>query len=129
MISQHILTTSEDLKDQPLYIESSQFQIHHMIVNKCRNAGFEPKIVFETSGFSLCHKMVRQNRGISVAVEFIYDDMKEDGIKLIPFEEPDLRWEANMFTCNSESSNPAVRLFQKHIQNWIQKLQTSEIMR
>ena len=121
--------TIEDLKDQPLYIESSQFQIHHLIVNKCREAGFEPDIVFETSGFSLCHKMVKQNKGISVTVNFIYDDMKEDGIKQIPFEEHELRWNANMFTRKSESANPAVRLFQEHIQSWIQKLQTGEIMR
>lgn len=121
--------TIEDLKDQPLYIESSQFQIHHLIVNKCREAGFEPDIVFETSGFSLCHKMVKQNKGISVTVNFIYDDMKEDGIKQIPFEEHELRWNANMFTRKSESANLAVRLFQEHIQSWIQKLQTGEIAR
>ena len=61
-----------DLKGERLYLESPEFSIHHLIVDKCREAGFEPNLVFETSGFSLCHKMVQQNKGISVTVEFYF---------------------------------------------------------
>lgn len=67
--------TIQDLKDEPLYIESGEFKIHDMIVDKCREAGFEPNIIFETSGFSLCHKMVRENKGITVTVDFISDEV------------------------------------------------------
>ena len=68
----------KDLEGERLYIESPEFHIHSLIVEKCRKAGFEPNIVFETSGFSLCHKMVQQNKGISVTVDFIFDDMKQE---------------------------------------------------
>ena len=57
-----------DLKEERLYIESGEFYIHDLIVEKCQAAGFEPNIVFETSGFSLCHKMVKKKKGISVTV-------------------------------------------------------------
>lgn len=128
-LSERNSVTVLDLKNQPLYIESSQFHIHHLITNACRAAGFEPDIVFETSGFSLCHKMVQQNKGISVSIDFISDDMSKNGLKLIPFEEKDLVWTASMLTRKSESANPAVQLFSEHIQRWIQQLRRGEITR
>ena len=76
-----------DLQGERLYIESPEFHIHHLILDKCREAGFEPDIVFETSGFSLCHKMVQQNKGISVTVDFIFEDMKQKGLVMIPFDD------------------------------------------
>ena len=76
-----------DLKGERLYIESSEFHIHQLILEKCRQAGFEPEIAFETSGFSLCHRMVQKNKGISVTVDFIFDDMGQGNTVMIPFEE------------------------------------------
>lgn len=59
-LSSKASVTIEDLRNQPLYLESSEFYIHHLIVKRCMDAGFTPDIVFETSGFSLCHKMVKK---------------------------------------------------------------------
>ena len=86
-LSEQESVTIEDLKNRPLYIESSQFAIYHLIMKKCEEAGFQPDIAFQTSGFSLCHKMVKENKGISVTVDFVFDDMKEQGLRLIPFSE------------------------------------------
>ena len=85
-LSKRESVTIEDLKDRPLYIESSQFAIYHMIMQKCKEAGFQPDIAFQTSGFSLCHKMVKANKGVSVTVDFVFDDMKESVMRLIPSE-------------------------------------------
>ena len=77
-LSRKETVTIQDLRGEPLYIESREFKIHDLIVNKCREAGFEPNIMFETSGFSLCHKMVRENKGISVTVDFVSDAVYEN---------------------------------------------------
>ena len=128
-LSRKETVTIEDMKDEPLYIESSQFYIYHLITEKCRQAGFEPKIVFQTSGFSLCHKMVSANKGISVAVDFIYEDMKKSGMKLIPFSDGIYEWKACMLTRKEEKENEAVRLFGEHIVQWLDKIQKGEIKR
>ena len=86
-LSRKETVTIRDLEGEPLYLESSEFYIHHLIRNRCLEAGFTPNIVFETSGFSLCHKMVRENRGISVVVDFVFDDMGNDEMCLIPFSD------------------------------------------
>ena len=121
--------TIEDLYGEPMFIESSQFHIYHLITEKCEEAGFQPNIIFQTSGFSLCHKMVKENKGISVTVDFVYDDMREAGMKLIPFSDGNYEWRACMITRRDEEENEGVQCFRKHVQEWLQKLRVGEIIR
>lgn len=128
-LSENESVTIEALKGRPLYIESSQFAIYHMIMEKCKDAGFEPEIAFQASGFSLCHKMVKANKGISVTVDFIFDDMKESGMKMIPFSDSRYEWKACMITRRDEAENEAVQCFREFVQEWIWKIKTGEIIR
>lgn len=119
----------KDLEGEPLYIESSQFVIYHLIMDRCLAAGFAPDVVFETSGFSLCHKMVKANKGISVTVDFVYDDMKGTGMRLIPFSDGIYEWNACMITRREEHANEAVQKFRRHIEDWLEKIRNGEIIR
>ena len=92
-------------------------------------AGFQPDIAFQTSGFSLCHKMVKENKGISVTVDFVFDDMKEQGLRLIPFSDDVYEWKACMITRKEEAENEAVQCFLQFIQEWIGKIKSGEIIR
>lgn len=111
--------TIMDLKDQPLYIENSEFNIHHLITSKCRAAGFTPNIIFETSGFSLCHKMVKRRKGISVTVDFIYDDMQDENLVMVPFSDGQYLWSTYILTRTDEKISPDTALFLKHVMTWI----------
>lgn len=121
--------TIQDLKGEPLFIESGEFKIHDMIVDKCREAGFEPNIIFETSGFSLCHKMVRENKGITVTVDFISDDMGVSNMVLIPFSDGKYEWKICMLTRKNEVVGNGVDLFQKHVKEWMDKIREGIITR
>ena len=114
-LSQKQYVEITDLKNEPLYLESSDFYIHHLIVEKCKLAGFTPNIIFETSGFSLCHKMVRKNKGISVVVDFVFDDMGDDSMTLIPFCDGNYEWTTYMLTRKEKDISPDILLFQKHV--------------
>lgn len=119
----------EDLKDEPLYIESSEFKIHDRIVGKCQEAGFKPNIIFETSGFSLCHKMVRENKGISVTVDFVSDDMGHSNMVLIPFSDDNYEWKICMLTRKNEVPGNGVDLFQKHVKKQMDLIQAGVVRR
>ena len=121
--------TIYDLKDEPLYIESREFKIHDLIVDKCLDAGFEPNIMFETSGFSLCHKMVKANKGISVTVDFISDDMSDQDFVLLPFSDGIYEWKICMLTRKNEVVGNGVDIFLKHIKLYIDKIQKGIINR
>lgn len=118
-----------DLEGERLYVESAEFNIHHLIVDRCRKAGFEPNIVFETSGFSLCHKMVQQNKGISVTVDFIFEDMKQNSLVMIPFDDGEYFWSTYMLTRKGSIINQDVQLFHDHVMEWMKKIARNEIIR
>ena len=109
--------TVEDLIDENLYLENSSFKLNEFIQSRCWNRGFEPNIVFETNGFDLCYKMCRMKRGISITVDFIHEDMKTDGLIMIPFAEKDMVWEIALLTLKEKAYEPAVDKFCQFIEN------------
>ena len=125
-LSQKQYVEITDLKNEPLYLESSDFYIHHLIVEKCKLAGFTPNIIFETSGFSLCHKMVRKNKGISVVVDFVFDDMGDDSMTLIPFCDGNYEWTTYMLTRKEKDISPDILLFQKHVVKWMKNIKQEQ---
>lgn len=118
-----------EIQGEKLYIESSEFHIHHLITSQCKTAGFEPDIVFETSGFSLCHKMVQQNKGISVTVDFIFEDMHQEDLVMLPFEEGPFYWETYMLTREGKADNPDIQLFHGHVMHWMEEIRRNAIKR
>lgn len=128
-LSQKSSVTIQDLENEPLYLESREFKIHDLIVNKCLNAGFKPNIIFETSGFSLCHKMVKENKGISITVDFVSDDMGKDDLVLIPFSDGCYEWKICMLTRKDEVVGNGVEIFRTHIKNWMDKILIGDISR
>ena len=128
-LSSRSSVTIQDLKGEKLYIENSEFKIYHLICDRCREAGFTPDIAFETSGFSLCHKMVQQNKGISVTVDFIFDDMKQEDLVMIPFEDGPYEWETYMLTRKGSTPNPDIQLFHSHVMKWLKDIKEKNISR
>lgn len=126
-LSRKTSVTIQDLKDEPIYLESSEFQIHHMFSEKCRLAGFTPHIVFETSGFSLCHKMVRANKGVSLSLGFMFDDMSgDDTMVLIPFSDGSYPWETYMLTREKPAPDSDLKLFRDHILEWMNEIKSGK---
>lgn len=118
-----------DIQGEPLFIESSEFKIHHLILEKCREAGFCPDIAFETSGFSLCHKMCREGKGISVTLDFISEDMSMDQLACVPFDGEGYQWTAYMLTRKGEPRTAEVELFHRHVDKWLQGIRKGVITR
>ena len=107
----------EDIIDEKLYLENSTFKLNEFIQSKCWNKGFEPNIVFETNGFDMCYKMCRMKKGISVTVDFIHEDMKNEGLIMIPFEENDMVWEIGLLLPKERVLESAVQKFCQFIEN------------
>lgn len=126
--------TIQDLKDENLYLESSEFKLYHKVVGACKEAGFEPKICFEASGFSLCHKMCRDNKGITVTVDFVSKDLSGGELAgkdlvLLPFSDGDYTWRACMLTRKAEKIPEAVTLFKEHVEHWISDIRNNIYIR
>lgn len=107
-----------DLKGQDIIIESKEFKINKLIVGKCRRMGFEPNIIFETSGFILCHKLCIQNKGITITVENMLADIGSEEVKAIPFEE-DLFRRICLVKRKNTFMTSSMERFQNFMKGWV----------
>lgn len=71
-----------EISDCKFVIESNMFKLYNTFIQKCRQHGFEPNIVFNTSGFVLCHKLCTQGQGLSLTLQNNFSDMPNTGLKL-----------------------------------------------
>lgn len=109
----------EDLAGETLCLENNGFKLNEVIRSKCWNKGFEPNIVFETNGFDLCYQMCRMKKGISVTVDFIHEEMRPDGLRMIPFAEPDMVWEIGLLMLKDSPCDLAVAKFVRFLDGYL----------
>ena len=107
--------TIEDLKDEPLYLENSNFKINEFVQRSCWLHGFEPNIVFEASSFDICYKMCRLKKGISVVLEFVHEDMKSEGLVKIPFAEENMALDISFLIPKNRPALPALNKFYSYL--------------
>lgn len=110
-----------EMCEEPIVIESNHFKIHNIICNECSKLGVRPNILFNTSGFSLCHKICSNNKSNTVSLDFIFDDMKYSNIRMIPFKET-MKWKVCTITKKSTSVSTAVRYFIDYTIDWSKRL-------
>ncbi|MDG0841959.1 LysR family transcriptional regulator [Staphylococcus equorum] len=82
----------EDLEHQEFILFNSDFYLNDKIKNTCRNYGFNPDIIFETTQWSFIEEMLINNMGICILPEGILDLLDED-LKAISINEPSMKWE------------------------------------
>lgn len=117
-LSKKKVITYKDIDNVDMVIESKEFKIHHILDEHFKQAGVEPTIIFVTSGFSLCHKLCAENKCISITMDFISRDMKNNDIVAIPFEDKSLKWTICMITKKGHISS-TIKTFEEYILSWI----------
>ena len=107
----------KEIKDRRFIVESNMFKLPGVFVNKCKQYGFEPNIVFNTSGFSLCHKLCAEGKGISLTLKSNCRDMTNTGLRVIPFEET-FKWEIYMITKSGKQIEKNIKQLIEFAKGW-----------
>ncbi|MDH5170730.1 LysR family transcriptional regulator, partial [Staphylococcus cohnii] len=63
----------EDLKEQEFILFNSDFYLNDKIKNTCRDYGFNPNMIFETTQWSFIEEMLLNNLGICILPEGILE--------------------------------------------------------
>jgi len=108
----------KDLTNEQFILEGTEFKLYHNFLGKCKDAGFIPNIIFETSGLSLCHKLVKQNKGISISVDYAIQDIKYENVVAIPFVERDFLWNTCIITKKFQQDFNNITKFIKFLLEW-----------
>ena len=73
--------------------------------------------------------MVTQNKGISITVDFVFDDMENENVIMIPFEDGPYKWETYMLSRKGEKPTPDVTLFRDFVIQWMEQIKAGTYKR
>ncbi|MDQ0192291.1 cidABC operon transcriptional activator CidR [Paenibacillus wynnii] len=85
-----------DLAAEEFVLFREDFTLHDRIITECVKAGFQPKVVYESSQWDLISRMVAAGLGIALLPETICRDMDRSRIAIIPLTVPAIPWQVGM---------------------------------
>lgn len=88
--------TLKELAEEEFVLFREDFTLHDRIITECVKAGFQPKVVYESSQWDLISKMVAVGMGIALLPETICRDMDRSRVVVIPVTEPVIPWQLGM---------------------------------
>ncbi|MBM4763537.1 LysR family transcriptional regulator [Bacillus sp. B15-48] len=98
----------EELKDEHFILFNREFALHHLIIQQCKEAGFNPNIAYESSQWDLIAELVTAQLGITLLPKSIYKKMDQKVIKAIPLHTPPI-WELGIIAKKDRYQSYAVR--------------------
>lgn len=92
---EHPLASSQtvalgDLAQESFILSSSDFSLHDEIIKTCKQAGFSPKIVLETSQRELMIETVAVNLGVALIPKNVCDGLNSKLVRTIPLVDPEI---------------------------------------
>ncbi|WLR47365.1 LysR family transcriptional regulator [Halobacillus litoralis] len=82
----------EELKDDSFILFSKDFVLNDRITSSCKEAGFIPKVISESSQWDFIGKMIASNLGISILPKSVARLLTQD-VKRLKVIQPTIAWE------------------------------------
>ena len=113
---QHALAEAQtlrlaDLAQESFILSSSDFSLHDAIVKRCKQAGFIPKIVLETSQLELMIETVAVNLGIAFIPKNVCDGINHKLVRAIPLADPEIIHSMSLIWKHGRILSHPARLF------------------
>jgi DNA-binding transcriptional LysR family regulator len=83
----------KELHDESFILFKEGFTLHDRVIQECLDAGFRPKIAYESSQWDFISGMIGENLGVSIFPESIAKKVDQDKVKAIPITNPSLPYE------------------------------------
>ena len=80
-----------DLEEEPIVMFRKDFALHDHIVEKCREYGFVPKVLCESSQWDFMAEIVAAKLGVALLPKVVCDKIG-DGVKALPIAEEISPW-------------------------------------
>ncbi|GIP39161.1 putative HTH-type transcriptional regulator YwbI [Paenibacillus sp. J31TS4] len=86
----------DELKDEPFLLFREDFALHDRIPAACLQAGFQPRVVYESSQWDFISEMAAAGLGIGLLPETIARHLKTGPLAAIPVTDPQIPWHLAM---------------------------------
>jgi DNA-binding transcriptional LysR family regulator len=78
------------LSNESFVLYSEDFSLHDEIINQCKNVGFSPNVIFETSQRELMTQIVAANLGIAFLPSEVCKELDSNRIVSVPLIQPQI---------------------------------------
>ncbi len=104
--------SAAELKDVPLAIQRFTTRSSASLCSLCRQAGFEPTISTLVDDILLIYHLVSINQCAGVSALLLAKRLDRPNIRIIPFEEPSMMWNAYLIKLKNAKLSPEARAFE-----------------
>lgn len=101
-------TSLRELRDESFILFNKEFALHYLIIRKCQEVGFHPKVTYESSQWDLITELVKEGIGITLLPRSIYSKMDKECVKVTPLVDSPI-WELVIITKKGSYQSFAVR--------------------
>lgn len=99
------------LANESFVLYSKDFSLHDEIINQCRNVGFSPNVIFETSQLELMTQMVSANLGIAFLPSAVCKELDSNRIVSVTLTQPQIIHNMSIVWKRGRSMSHAARLW------------------
>ena len=104
------IVSLKELEGEDFIMFNQDFALRDRIINACREAGFTPSIISETSQLDFIEEMVASNLGITLLPESTYTELTMD-VKEISLSNPKIGWNLAIIWKQEELMSQVAREF------------------
>lgn len=85
-----------ELSEDYFVLFREDFALHDRIIGECVRAGFQPRVVYESSQWDLIREMVAVKLGVALLPETICRDLDSNRVSVISLVDPVIPWHLGM---------------------------------
>ncbi|MBY9077728.1 LysR family transcriptional regulator [Paenibacillus sp. HN-1] len=85
-----------ELKEEEFVLFQEDFALHDRVIDACVRAGFQPRVVYESTQWDLIAQMVAAGLGIALLPQTICRDMDRSRISILAMTDPVIPWQLGM---------------------------------
>jgi DNA-binding transcriptional LysR family regulator len=106
----------EDLKSEDLILPPVDFKWHNIIIDRCRDAGFEPNISYSIGDLHAMFRIIAENGGVGFVHNNLAETFRERKIALIPLlPDEKLYWRLGLTKKKGSKLSHAAQLVAEYI--------------
>lgn len=109
------------LRNVPVMVMNDRSKTNLLLLQCCCAKGFQPEIQYCAAEVIAIHRMVAANIGIGISVLSVVQDLSHPDVVAIPFEEPEMTWELNLFKLKNHTLSPGARTLESYILRHIKR--------
>lgn len=100
-----------ELSDEKFIHVTKEFMYHDVFLEKCKEAGFEPNIIFQSKQWDLILAMVSENQGITILPKPLVEKYYIDNIKMVKLTKPSFPWSLLLIYLKNQYMRESMRCF------------------